>query len=200
MGRSPSSQARRLTAVGDDILVGPTAEPDPEHPALIYYRAFARVGTRFVVSNGDQTDTIVEGLSAGAGFDAALAVRSHEPDEPHFTSRISGLVDLTGRGARFLLSRISAAPGAPRRSVRETFAFDHCPPGGGYGLHTYAGDGNPLPPMVDEPIRVPMHGDLRAITESIWADLDGPFRVALAVIGIDRTTMGVERRFRHVVA
>ncbi len=197
MGRSPSSQARRMTAVGDDVLVGPTGEPDPEHPALIYYRAFARVGERFVISNGDQTDTIVDGLHAGASFETALAARAHEPDEPHFTSRVSALVDLTDGATHLTLSRISAAPGDPARSVHETFAFEECPAGSSYGLHTYAGDGNPLPPMTGAPIRVPLHGDLDAIADFVWAELAGPFRVALAVIGIDRATLAVDRRFRH---
>jgi IMP cyclohydrolase len=197
MGRSPSSRARRLTADGDRIVVKPTGAPDTTHPELIYYTAFARAGRSFVVSNGDQTDTIVEGLTSGAQFRDALGTRMHESDAPHYTSRISGLIEMVTVGPLFHLSRLRAVPGDPEHSWQDNFEFDDCPPGYGFALHTYAGNGEPLPAALGDPLVIPLHGSLEAVADAIWSEIEGPFRVALVAVSIDRTTLAIEHSFRR---
>ena len=124
----------------------------------------------------------------------------HEPDAPHYTSRISALVDMVALGPLFHLSRLRAVHGDPEHSWHEVFEIDDCAAGEGYALHTYAGDGEPLPAAEGDPLRLPLHGDLDAIAEAMWRELPDPFRVALVAVSIDRTTLAIDYRLRHPVS
>lgn len=177
MGRSASSRARRMAREGTSVVVGPSGERDQEHPELIYYRALAALPSAIVVTNGDQTDTVVEALEAGGDARAALLMRGHETDPPHFTPRVSAVLSRQ-RPLWALLSRIAAADSTGATS---RYDFYHRPllPGVGWVLHTYEGDGDPLPPTRGEPRHVPIGGTLEAWADTCWAELDAERRVAL---------------------
>ena len=88
MGRSVNSRNRIFAIEPDGIR---TEAHDPallEDPSLIIYHPVRTMGDALVVTNGDQTDTIVE----AGDFRAGCMQREYEPDAPNFTPRISGLL------------------------------------------------------------------------------------------------------------
>ena len=92
MGRSVNSRNRVFVPTDDGIR---TQAHDPallEDPSLIIYRPVRTMGKKLVVTNGDQTDTIVD---AGSFRDGCMA-REFEPDAPNFTPRISAVVNADG--------------------------------------------------------------------------------------------------------
>ncbi|MFA6891824.1 MAG: IMP cyclohydrolase, partial [Sphaerochaetaceae bacterium] len=68
MGRSAGSRNRIFRAEGPEVFTRPYDPTVVSDPSLIIYRAVALCDDGVVVSNGDQTDTIVEGLAAGQSF------------------------------------------------------------------------------------------------------------------------------------
>ena len=51
-------------------------------PSLIIYHPVRKVGDTLVVTNGDQTDTIRDGLLEGKSYIEALRTRCYEPTAP----------------------------------------------------------------------------------------------------------------------
>lgn len=179
MGRSENSRNRILIPTEDGIR---TQAHDPSKmtdPSLIIYHPVRRVGRGLVVTNGDQTDTLRDSLLAGESFAQALRTRKFEPDGPHYTPRISGLLCPDGS---FQLSILKSADGNPACCCRYFYAYDHPLPGEGRLLHTYMGDGSPLPSFEGEPKRVAL-GDSSAedLAERMWGALNGENKVSLFV-------------------
>jgi hypothetical protein len=192
MGRSENSRNRRFVAEGGELRTEPVDLSAVEDPSLIIYRAMGELPGRFVVSNGDQTDTILEGLSAGEGFELSLAKREREPDAPNYTPRISGLIDFQSGTPALALSVLSANRADPALTDRNGFRPAAPPRGYGRALTTYEGDGDPLPPFRGEPLWFPVGGSPEQLLERYWAALDPENRVALAVKAI--AADGGERR------
>jgi IMP cyclohydrolase len=181
MGRSPNSRNRVFVADGATLRTEPFDAAAVEDPSLILYEAMLEGAGVYVVSNGDQTRTIADTLAGGGSFEAALATREREPDAPNYTPRISGLIDLRGRGPAFALSILKANPADPERTDRISFRPAPPPPGFGLGLTTYRGDGSPLPSFEGEPLWLPLGGAPEAVLERYWQALDRANRVALAL-------------------
>ncbi|MGH0052588.1 MAG: IMP cyclohydrolase, partial [Sphaerochaetaceae bacterium] len=120
---------------------------------------------------------ICSALAEGKGMEEALKNRSYEPDEPNFTSRISGLVDFSNGGS-YTLSILRRKKGECERAY---FPFEQPRKGQGHLIHTYQGDGNPLPPFAGEPKQVSLVGTGGEIAKQIWESLDEEYRVALCV-------------------
>lgn len=165
MGRSVNSRNRVFVETEDGIR---TEAHDPallEDPSLIIYHPVRTMGDALVVTNGDQTDTIVE----AGDFRAGCMKREYEPDAPNFTPRISAVVNLDGTFEISILKH-----GASDRCVREFFAYEGADEGAGYFISTYQGDGNPLPTFAGEPIEV-------AVPEpdAVWAALNADNKVSL---------------------
>ncbi|WP_332448189.1 phosphoribosylglycinamide formyltransferase [Sphaerochaeta sp.] len=182
--RSMHSKNRHLVEDGRSIrteAIDPTLLVDP---SLIIYRAFASFGSSLVVSNGDQTDTIIEGLSANKGLEEALASRTYEPDEPNYTARISALVQL-GEKFSYTLSILRRVEGNCERAY---FPYEKPRAGEGRLIHTYQGDGTVLPTYSGEPVAIKFEGDASSIAREIWEALDPQYRVALAVKSINLKT------------
>ena len=179
MGRSENSRNRRFVPTEDGIR---TQAHDPSKmtdPSLIIYRPVRRAGRGLVVTNGDQTDTVRDGLLAGRTFAEALSQREFEPDAPNFTPRISGLLSPDGS---FQLSILKGADGGPGCCCRYFYAYDHPLPGEGRFLHTYLGDGTPLPSFEGEPKRVILDDPTaEALAERMWSALDDGNKVSLFV-------------------
>jgi hypothetical protein len=162
-------------------------------PSLIIYAPVRVLGKTTIVTNGDQTDTVYEQMAAGKSFEQSLRLRKFEPDAPNFTPRISGVIALED-GFQYALSILKSAEGDPSACHRFTFSYD-CPQSGvGHFIHTYQGDGNPLPSFEGEPEKVKISGDIDALTEKLWANLNEENKVSLFVRYIDLETGKADTR------
>lgn len=186
MGRSENSRNRVFEATEDGIRTRAFDESKMVDPSLIIYHPVRKVGDVTVVTNGDQTDTIREGLAAGKTFAQALHTRTFEPDAPNYTPRISGLVKKNGD---YTLSILKSADGDPASCRRYFFAYEAPRAGQGHFIHTYMGDGTPLPSFVGEPEQVEIPcGTPAELADLLWDSLNAENKVSLFVRYIDRKT------------
>lgn len=186
MGRSENSRNRVFETTGDGIRTRAYDESKMVDPSLIIYHPVRIVGDDTVVTNGDQTDTIREGLAAGKTFAQALHTRTFEPDAPNYTPRISGLVKKNGD---YTLSILKSADGDPASCRRYFFAYEAPRAGQGHFIHTYMGDGTPLPSFVGEPEQVEIPcGTPAELADLLWDSLNAENKVSLFVRYIDRKT------------
>jgi hypothetical protein len=135
----------------------------------------------YLVTNGDQTDTLIETLKDGGSFDDALGTREREPDPPNYTPRISGMLDLNKQPTEIAISILKANQIDPDLTDRTTFRPAEPPPGLGYCITTYQNDGKPLPPFAGDPLLMPCEGNVYEILNTYWDALDPNNRVSLAV-------------------
>ena len=187
MGRSANSRNRVFTAVHEDNGIM-TEAYDPskmEDPSLIIYhpvRCIPESGDT-VVTNGDQTDTVRDGILAGKAFAQALRTRCFEPDPPNYTPRISGLVHKDGS---YALSILKSADGNPDCNHRYFFGYDAPLAGEGHFIHTYQANENPLPSFEGEPRRVAITApDANTLAKELWENLNEDNKVSLFVRYID---------------
>ena len=185
-GRSANSRNRVIKARGKDIITAPYDESKVEDPSLIIYAAIRPHGSDLIVTNGDQTDTIYDGLERGHSFREALMTREFEPDAPNFTPRISALLHLADAFS-FEMSILKAANEEGSACHRYHFEYASLP-GEGRFIHTYEGNGNPLPTFEGEPRRVVLPDTLEALGEMIWNSLDKENRISLYVKEIKLAT------------
>lgn len=186
MGRSENSRNRVFTVTEDGIRTEAYDPSKMTDPSLIIYHPVRQVGRGLVVTNGDQTDTIRDGLLAGKTFASALHTREFEPDGPNYTPRISGLLSPDGS---YKLSILKSADGDPSCCLRYFYTYDHPLAGEGRFIHTYMGDGNPLPSFEGEPERVILDApNAAALAEQMWAALNPDNKVSLFVRYTDLET------------
>jgi hypothetical protein len=181
MGRSEHSRNRQFVVKGSALCTQAFDAGRVVDPSLIIYEAMLELPGVQLVTNGDQTRTIADALASGASFESALASRTHEPDAPHYTPRISGMLDLRQSAPRVALAILRANPGDPSLTDRTFFYVGAPAAGTGRGLTTYAGDGEPLPSFAGEPLLLPLDGRGADILERYWNGLDADNRIALAV-------------------
>lgn len=186
MGRSANSRNRVFETTADGIRTKAFDESKLEDPSLIIYHPVRQLGDVTIVTNGDQTDTIRDALLQGEALEDALRTRTFEPDGPHFTPRISGLVE-PGHD-RVRLSILKAACGDGRCTQREFFEYTGLPAGTGRIIHTYRGDGNPLPSFEGEPAAVSAPDDLDALTGAVWDALNEENKISLYTAFVDLAT------------
>ena len=193
MGRSANSRNRVFVTEGAGIRTEAFDPSKMEDPSLIIYAAQRSYQNRLIVTNGDQTDTILEGLKKGKTFSEALESRSFEPDFPNLTPRISGMLTFSENDFRYEMSILKSADAAGSGCNRYTFSYPALP-GLGHFLHTYLGDGNPLPTFVGEPERISVPDDADFFTASLWDALDAENRISLYVRYTDLETGAEENR------
>lgn len=181
MGRSANSRNRVFTAHGDGIITEAADPAKLEDPSLIIYAPVRVAGRNTVVTNGDQTDTICEYLLAGKSFAKALRTRTFEPDAPHYTPRISGVVKVKDGGMKYKLSILKSDGGNADSVERFFYEYDEPMAGEGRFIHTYRGDGSPLPSFCGEPTRVRLTGDIDTFTKTVWNSLNEDNKVSLFV-------------------
>lgn len=186
MGRSENSRNRVFVEKEDELVIYPFDESKVEDPSLIIYSPVRKVHHKWIVTNGDQTDTIADGLRAGDTFEKALESRCFEPDAPNFTPRISGLIDLDGRFG-YKLSILKSADEKGSACNRYTFSYEPLN-GVGHFIHTYNSDGNPIPTFTGEPERVKIGSDLTEFANRIWESLNPDNKIALYVGFVDLKT------------
>ena len=188
MGRSENSRNRVFDPVPERGGIC-TVAADPaklEDPSLIIYNPVLTLGKTHIVTNGDQTDTIYDLMSQGKSFADALRTRTFEPDGPNYTPRISGLVKKNGD---YTLSILKSADGDPASCRRYFFAYEAPRAGQGHFIHTYMGDGTPLPSFVGEPEQVEIPcGTPAELADLLWDSLNAENKVSLFVRYIDRKT------------
>ena len=193
MGRSANSRNRLFVLHDGDLFTEPFDPARVEDPSLIIYAALRQFGNRLIVTNGDQTDTVRDGLAAGKSFSEALASRSFEPDRPNFTPRISGMVTFDYGDCTYEMSILKSADPEGTATSRFTFSYPALP-GLGHFIHTYQGDGNPLPSFEGEPEKVAIEGDIDTFTNAVWDSLNPENKVSLFVRFIDLKTGKAETR------
>ncbi|HWQ58682.1 MAG TPA: IMP cyclohydrolase [Clostridia bacterium] len=177
MGRSANSRNRAFVRNGADLGIRVLDEQKLSDPSLILYAPVRTLPGATVVTNGDQTDTVREALLSGGTFEQALRTRRFEPDAPHYTPRISGLMRFAG-GFSYALSIIKCADGAGKAALHQFFEYEPVP-GLGHLIHTYRADGTPLPSFAGEPVPVRVPDDIAAFTDALWNALNEEHKVAL---------------------
>ena len=186
MGRSANSRNRVFTETPDGIRTEAFDPAKLEDPSLIIYHPVRKVGAGLIVTNGDQTDTMWNYLSQGRSVEEALRTREFEPDGPNYTPRISGLIAPDGA---FQLSILKSADGDPSCCHRYFYNYDKPLTGEGRFIHTYMGDGNPLPTFEGEPERVEIpENDAASLADRVWNSLNADNKVSLFVRYIDLET------------
>lgn len=193
MGRSANSR-NRVFALRDGVLyTEPYDGSKVEDPSLIIYAAVRPYKNHLIVTNGDQTDTVYDGLRAGISFAEALKARSFEPDSPNFTPRISSLSTFGGGSFRYEMSILKSIDAEGSDCARYTFSYG-AKPGLGHFIHTYVTDGNPLPTFQGEPERVAIPDDIEAFTADIWDNLDADNKISLYVRYTDLSSGAVTEK------
>lgn len=194
MGRSSNSRNRVFVTEGEGIRTEAFDPSRLEDPSLIIYAPARVLKNDTIVTNGDQTDTIYDGLAAGKTFEQSLRSREFEPDGPNYTPRISGLMHIEKGSYDFAMSILKSDDGDPACCCRYTFAYDNPAAGEGRFIHTYMHDGNPLPSFQGEPRKVELAGDIDSFTELVWNSLNEENKVSLFVRYIDIATGQYETR------
>ena len=185
MGRSVNSRNRVFVEDGEGIRTEAFDPSKLEDPSLIIYAPVRVLGNKTIVTNGDQTDTIYEGMDRQLTFEQSLRNREFEPDAPNYTPRISGILHVENAKFNYAMSILKSNNGNPDSCNRYTFAYNNVP----------AGDGNPLPSFEGEPTWVKVDtNDIDAWTKEIWENLNEDNKVSLFVRFIDIATGKYESR------
>lgn len=196
MGRSENSRNRVFVTDGGGIKTRAFDESKMVDPSLIIYAPVRKYGDLItVVTNGDQTDTVIEALQQGKTFEDALRLREFEPDAPNYTPRISGIVysNFVRHTFTYKLSILKSSRGNPAACLR--YFYEYMPLSGeGHCIHTYQQDGDPLPSFEGEPEPVSIEGDIDAFTDTVWNALNEDNRVSLFTRFIDLHTGREETR------
>lgn len=194
MGRSENSRNRVFVEEGEGIR---TQAFDPSKlvdPSLIIYAPVRVLGNKTIVTNGDQTDTIYEGMDKQLTFEQSLRSREFEPDGPNYTPRISGIMHVENGKYNYAMSILKSNNGNPEACNRYTFAYENPVAGEGHFIHTYMHDGNPLPSFEGEPKLVSIPNDIDEFKDSLWESLNEENKVSLFVRFIDIETGKYETR------
>lgn len=192
MGRSVNSRNRVFTETADGIK---TEAFDPSlltDPHLIIYSPVRVLGNKTIVTNGDQTDTIYELMDKQQTFEQALRTREFEDDAPNYTPRISGIMHIEDDTYNYALSILKSAGGNPKSCERFTYSYTNPLDGEGRFIHTYMGDGDPLPSFEGEPKKISIPNDINEFSNSLWNSLNEDNKVSLFVRFIDLETKKYE--------
>ncbi len=181
MGRSENSRNRIFVEEGKGIRTQAFDPSRLKDPSLIIYAPVRVLGNKTIVTNGDQTDTIYDLMNKQFTFEQALRTREFEPDAPNYTPRISGILHIEGGEYNYAMSILKSNNGNPDACNRYTFAYTNPVNGEGHFIHTYMGDGNPLPSFEGEPVLVDIPNDMDTFADIVWNHLDQENKVSLFV-------------------
>ena len=194
MGRSNNSRNRVFVEDGEGIRTQAFDPSKLEDPSLIIYAPVRVLGNKTIVTNGDQTDTIYEGMDKQLTFEQSLRTREFEPDAPNYTPRISGIMHVENGKYNYAMSILKSNNRNPEACNRYTFAYENPVAGEGHFIHTYMHDGNPLPSFDGEPKLVEINGDIDEFSNMVWTNLNEDNKVSLFVRFIDIETGEYETR------
>lgn len=193
MGRSANSRNRIFVKRDGAVFTEPFDASKVEDPSLIIYAAIREFENKLIVTNGDQTDTIYDGIKSGESFTQALTKREFEPDAPNFTPRISGMITFENGDFSYEMSILKSADAEGTACNRYSFSYPSLN-GLGHFIHTYICDGNPIPTFCGEPERVAIGDDIDAFTTSLWGSLDADNKISLYVRYTDLATGEIDER------
>lgn len=188
MGRSVNSRNRVFVEDGEGIRTQAFDPSKLSDPSLIIYAPVRVLGNDTIVTNGDQTDTIYDGMKAGKSFSDSLIIREFEPDPPNYTPRISGIMHIEDGKYTYQMSILKSDNGNPDQCLRHTYTYDNPIAGDGRFIHTYMQDGDPLPSFEGEPEYVSIPDDMDEFTSLLWNNLNEDNKVSLFVRYIDIET------------
>ncbi|RKI40776.1 inosine monophosphate cyclohydrolase [bacterium D16-51] len=188
MGRSVNSRNRIFVEEGEGIRTEAFDPAKLSDPSLVIYAPVRVLGNKTIVTNGDQTDTIYELMDKQQTFEQALRTREFEPDAPNYTPRISGILHIEDGQFNYAMSILKSNHGNPSQCNRYTFSYTNPLDGEGHFIHTYMGDGNPLPSFEGEPELVEILDDMEEFTNMLWGSLNEENKVSLFVRYIDIAT------------
>lgn len=194
MGRSSNSRNRVFVEEGQGIRTEAFDPSKLEDPSLIIYAPVRVLGNCTIVTNGDQTDTIYDGMDQKLTFEQSLRSREFEPDGPNYTPRISGMMHIEGGSYDYSMSILKSNNGNPEACNRYTFSYENPVNGEGHFIHTYMHDGNPLPSFEGEPKLVRISGDIDTFADMVWNSLNEENKVSLFVRYIDIATGAYDTR------
>lgn len=194
MGRSENSRNRIFVEDGEGIRTQAFDPSKLTDPSLIIYAPVRVLGNKTIVTNGDQTDTIYEGMDHQMTFEQSLRSREFEPDAPNYTPRISGIMHVEHGAYNYAMSILKSDNGNSDSCLRYTFAYENPQAGEGRFIHTYQCDGNPLPSFAGEPKKIEISGEIDAFTDLLWNSLNEENKVSLFVRYIDIASGAYETR------
>ena len=172
MGRSENSRNRIFVEDGEGIRTQAFDPSKLTDPSLIIYAPVRVLGNKTIVTNGDQTDTIYEGMDRQLTFEQSLRSREFEPDGPNYTPRISGIMHIENGTYNYAMSILKSRDGSPEGCNRYTFAYENPAAGEGHFIHTYMHDGDPLPSFEGEPKKISIPDDMEAFAQLLWDSLN----------------------------
>ena len=194
MGRSENSRNRVFVEDGEGIRTQAFDPAKLQDPSLIIYAPVRILGNKTIVTNGDQTDTIYQGMDKQLTFEQSLRSREFEPDGPNYTPRISGIMHIENGKFNYAMSILKSNHGDPASCCRYTFAYENPLAGEGHFIHTYKSDGNPLPSFEGEPKLAGMMDEIDAFTKLLWESLNEENKVSLFVRYIEIASGRYETR------
>ena len=194
MGRSENSRNRVFVEDGEGIRTQAFDPSKLTDPSLIIYAPVRVLGNKTIVTNGDQTDTIYEGMDKQLTFEQSLRSREFEPDGPNYTPRISGVMHIENGNFNYAMSILKSNNGNPDSCNRYTFAYENPVAGEAHFIHTYMHDGNPLPSFEGEPKLVEVLDNMEEFADLLWNSLNEENKVSLFVRYIDIETGNYETK------
>ena len=177
MGRSGNSRNRIFVEDGEGIRTQAFDPARLEDPSLIIYKPVRVLGNKTIITNGDQTDTIYDGMDHQMTFEQSLRSRTFEPDAPNYTPRISGIMHIEKGGYSYAMSIIKSNNGNTDSCLRFTYAYEN--------------------PASGEPKAIDITGTINEFTNMVWESLNEENKVALFVRFIDIASGAVETRIRN---
>lgn len=193
MGRSANSRNRVFTVKNGEVFTEPFDASKVEDPSLIIYAALRKFENKLIVTNGDQTDTVYDGIVTGKSFSESLESREFEPDAPNFTPRISGMLTFGENDFKYEMSILKSLDENGSNCARYTFSYPS-KAGLGHFIHTYVTDGNPIPTFQGEPERVAIPDSIDEFADEIWNYLDENNKISLYVRYTDLTDGSYEEK------
>lgn len=193
MGRSANSRNRVFTVKNGEVFTEPFDASKVEDPSLIIYAAIRKFENKLIVTNGDQTDTVYDGIVTGKSFSESLESREFEPDAPNFTPRISGMLTFGENDFKYEMSILKCLDENGSDCARYTFSYPS-KAGLGHFIHTYVTDGNPIPTFQGEPERVAIPDSIDEFADEIWNYLDENNKISLYVRYTDLTDGSYEEK------
>ncbi len=182
MGRSEQSRNRIFYNENGTVYTKVFDESKVINPELLIYPAIKSVSTKHIVTNGSHTNTIEKYLKNGKSFFEALFEEKYEPDPPHYTPRISGIIDI--ENDTFILSILKNQ--GNESCEREFFCYESPEGGKGYCIHTYNENKNPLPSFQGEPYTVPLFDTIDENINFYWSLLDDENKISIVVKEIEK--------------
>ena len=181
MGRSENSRNRIFVKDGEGIRTEAFDPSKLEDPSLIIYAPVRVLGNKTIFTNCEQTDTIYDLMDKQYTFEQALRTREFEPDAPNYTPRISGVLHFDNGSFNYAMSILKSNNGNPKACNRYTFAYENPVAGEAHFIHTYMGDGNPLPSFEGEPTLVDVPDNMDDFADLVWNNLNNDNKVSLFV-------------------